>query len=86
MSADDRSTRRRGPRALVTSLLGRLVQWRIRRKRLDLSELTFLPEAVRLPLLRNGTDPVPELAEQRARCPVQRIDLPFGFSVHRVTG
>jgi cytochrome P450 len=29
---------------------------------------------------------VPELAEQRARCPVQRIDLPFGFSVHLVTG
>jgi cytochrome P450 len=66
--------------------MGRLVQWRIRRKGLDLSELTFLPEGARLPLLRNGTDPVPELAEPRGRCPVQRLDLAFGFSVHLVTG
>ncbi|MGY1814421.1 cytochrome P450 [Blastococcus sp. SYSU D00820] len=78
--------RRGGPRALVASLLGRLVQWRIRRKGLDLSELTFLPEPARLPLLRNGTDPVPELAEVRARCPVQTLDMPFGFGVHLVTG
>ena len=85
MSATDPS-RRRGPRAWATAWLGRLVQWRIRRKGLDLSELTFLPEGARLPLLRNGTDPVPELAELRGRCPVQRLDLPFGFSVHLVTG
>jgi cytochrome P450 len=62
------------------------VQWRIRRKNLDLSELTFLPEAARLPLLRNGTDPVPEIGEVRARCPVQTLDMPFGFGVHLVTG
>jgi cytochrome P450 len=80
------STRRRGPRALAAAWLGRLVQWRIRRKGIDLSELNFLPEGARLPLLRNGTDPVPELAEARARCPVQRLDMPFGFAVHLVTG
>src|SRR3954471_3828921 len=74
------------PRAVVKAWLGRLVQWRIRRKGLDLSELTFLPDAARLPLLRNGTDPVPELAELRGRCPVQKLDMPFGFSVHLVTG
>src|SRR3954469_859471 len=74
------------PRALTAALVGRLVQWRIRRKGLDLSELTFLPEGARLPLLRIGTDPVPELAETRARCPVQKLDLPFGFGVHLVTG
>lgn len=76
----------RGPRALAAAWLGRLVQWRIRRKGLDFAELTFLPEGARLPLLRNGTDPVPELAELRSRCPVQRLDLPFGFAVHLVTG
>ena len=54
------------PRALVTAWLGRLVQWRIRRKGLDLSELTILPESVRLPLLRNGTDPAPS-SPRRAR-------------------
>jgi cytochrome P450 len=74
------------PRALATMWLGRLVQWRIRRRPLDLSELTFLPEAARLPLLRTGMDPVPELAEVRARCPVQKLDMPFGFGVHLVTG
>ena len=78
--------RRRSPRALAASWVGRLVQWRIRRKGLDLSELTFLPEAARLPLVRNGTDPVPELAEVRSRCPVQTLDMPFGFGVHLVTG
>lgn len=62
------------------------MEQRIRRKGLDLSELTFLPEGARLPLLRNGTDPVPELAGLRSRCPVQRLDLPFGFAVHLVTG
>jgi cytochrome P450 len=77
---------RRGPRALVDRWLARLVAWRIRRKGVDLSELTFLPEAARLPLLRNGTDPVPELAQIRARGPVHRLDLPFGFAVHLVTG
>jgi cytochrome P450 len=84
--SEGRGAVRRGPRALAAAWLARLVQWRIRRKGLDLSELTFLPESARLPLLRNGTDPVPELAELRGRCPVQRLDLPFGFSVHLVTG
>ena len=81
-----RPARRRGPRGLVAAALGRLVQWRIRRKGLDLSELTFLPEPARLPLLRTGTDPVPELAELRATRPVHRLDLPLGLSVHLVTG
>ncbi|MGY1856999.1 cytochrome P450 [Modestobacter sp. SYSU DS0290] len=82
----DRPRRRRGPRALVQSWLGRLVARRIRTKGIDLAELTFLPEAAQLPLLRQGTDPVPELAELRARCPVERLDLPLGFAVHLVTG
>ena len=81
-----RRSRRFTPRALVAGWVARLVQRRIRTKGLDLSELTFLPESVRLPLLRHGTDPVPELAELRGRCPVERLDLPFGFAVHLVTG
>jgi cytochrome P450 len=80
------TTVRRGPRALIAGLLGRLVAWRMRRKGFDLSELTFLPEAARLPLLREGTDPVPELAAVRARGPVHRLDLPLGFAVHLLTG
>lgn len=85
-SAAGERPRRRGPRALVRALLARLVTWRIRRKGLDLAELTMLPEPARLPLLRNGTDPVPELAELRASQPVHRLELPFGLTVQLVTG
>jgi cytochrome P450 len=76
----------RRPRALAEALLARLVAWRLRSKDVDLSEMTFLPEGARLPLLRNGTDPVPELAEVRATRPVHQLKLPFGFTVHLVTG
>jgi cytochrome P450 len=88
MTETDSATgqRRRGPRALVRALLARLVAWRIRRKGLDLAELTMLPEPARLPLLRNGTDPVPELAELRAKEPVHRVALPLGLTVQLVTG
>jgi cytochrome P450 len=81
-----RAAVRRAPRSLLERSLRRLVAWRLRSKSLDLSELTFLPEPARLPLLRTGTDPGPELAELRAREPVHRLDLPFGFAVHVVTG
>jgi cytochrome P450 len=80
------TSRFRGLRAVAAAWLARLVAWRIRRKGIDLAALTLLPETARLPLLRHGTDPVPELAEVRATCPVQRLDLPFGFAVHLVTG
>lgn len=83
---DSRAAARRGLRALLGRWLGRLAAWRIRRTGLDLTELTFLPEPARLPLLRNGTDPVPELAALRAHHPVHPLDLPFGFAVHVVTG
>jgi cytochrome P450 len=86
LGATGRPRPRRGTRALAQAWLRRLVARRIRKKGIDLSELTFLPEGARLPLLRIGTDPVPELAELRARCPVDRLDLPFGFAVHLVTG
>lgn len=85
-AAAGRPPRRRSPRAWVERWLGRFVAWRLRSETIDLSELTFLPEVARLPLLRNGTDPVPELAEVRRTHPVQRLDLPISFAVHLVTG
>ncbi|TYP88943.1 cytochrome P450 [Blastococcus xanthinilyticus] len=81
-----RPQRRRGPRALAGAVLSRLLARRIRRKGIDLAALALLPEAARLPLLRSGTDPVPELAAVRAAAPVHRLDVPFGFGVHLVTG
>jgi cytochrome P450 len=66
--------------------MGRLVQRRIRRKGIDLSNIPFLPEQAKAPLQRHGTDPVPRLAELRATQALHRLHLPFDFSVHLVTG
>jgi cytochrome P450 len=85
-SVRQRVRRWRDPRSLLRKLLGRLVEWRMRRNGLELTQLTFIPERARLPLLRIGTDPVPELAELRASEPVHRLDVRVGFGVHVVTG
>ncbi len=53
---------------------------------LDLSKLSAVPKPFRLPFLRNGMDPVPELAERRAGEPVTRLGKLFGLSVWMVSG
>ena len=65
----------------------RVILWRIRRKGIDLSnfQFRFIPQPTRAALQRNGTDPVPRIAELRATDPVHRLDLPFDFPVHLVT-
>jgi cytochrome P450 len=73
-------------RALLRRWVGRLVRWRVRRHGIDLSNIPFLPESARAPLQRHGTDPVPRIAELRATEPMHRLDLPFGFDSHLVTG
>lgn len=78
----------------VRAWLGRLVARRLARRAtravargdLDLSRLRALPEAATLPLRREGTDPVPELARLHASGPVHRLALPFDLPVHLVTG
>ncbi|MEU2348744.1 cytochrome P450 [Modestobacter sp. NPDC049651] len=79
-------SRRRGPRAVARGWLVRLARRRLRSGGVDLGALDFLPEEAKLPLLRVGTDPVPELAEARAAGPVQRRNLPLGLTMHLVTG
>jgi cytochrome P450 len=81
-----RAAARSGPAAWARVVLGRLVARRIRTRGIDLSRLTFLPEGVRLPLQRTGTDPVPELAALRTSGPVHRLEVPFDLDVHLVTG
>jgi cytochrome P450 len=71
---------------LVGRAVGRLVRWRIRRRGIDLSNIPFMPESAKAPLQRNGVDPLPWVAEVRATDPVHRLDLPFAFDVHLVTG
>lgn len=39
-----------------------------------------------MPLLREGLDPVPELALRRANAPVSKLEFPFGISAWLITG
>lgn len=52
----------------------------------DLAQMRIIPERVKFPLRRTGTDPVPQIAEVRAAGPLYRLRLPFGFTVWLVTG
>ncbi|MGZ8722274.1 MAG: cytochrome P450, partial [Aeromicrobium sp.] len=73
-------------RSRVRAGLGKLFVRRIRRKGLDLSRFSFIPEKTKVPLLRIGTDPVPRLAEIRATAPMHKLNLPFDFTAYLVTG
>lgn len=70
----------------MAALLAKLVVRRIRKRGIDLSRLSFIPESTKIPLLRNGTDPVPQLAEIRSAEPLHKLDLPFDFTAYVVTG
>ena len=52
----------------------------------DLSRVRNVPKSLRLPLLRNGLDPVPSLAEVRAAEPVSRLASFFGRTIWVTTG
>lgn len=53
---------------------------------LDVSAIRHFPARARLPLLRNGVDPVPELAGARAKGDVTRLTRVLGMDVWLVTG
>jgi cytochrome P450 len=65
---------------------GRWLLDRTMRKGIDLRKLRFLPEAVQLPLRRDGLDPLPELMRLQAEAPVKRIAEMFGRGVWLVSG
>lgn len=73
-------------RSRARAWIGKLFVRRIRKKRLDLSRFSFIPEKTKVPLLRIGTDPVPRLAEIRATAPMHKLNLPFDFTAYLVTG
>ena len=64
--------------------LGRVI--RLAGRRSGGSLLDRLPPASQLPLLREGLDPVPELADLRQRTPISRLALPLGLRGWLVTG
>ncbi len=59
---------------------------RVRRKGIDLSRISFIPEATKVPLQRHGTDPVPRLAEIRGQERLHKLSLPFSFNAYLVSG
>lgn len=73
-------------RGRLSSWLGSVVVRRIRRKGIDLSRISFIPEDTKIPLQRIGTDPVPELAEIRGRERLHKLALPFSFNAYLVSG
>jgi cytochrome P450 len=73
-------------RARVSGWVGKLVVRSIQKKGIDLSRFSIIPEPTRVPLQRNGMDPVPRLAEIRATEPMHLLDLPFNFRAYLVTG
>ncbi|MEH3033116.1 MAG: cytochrome P450 [Aeromicrobium erythreum] len=73
-------------RGRVSGLLGRIAVRRIRKKGIDLSRLSFIPDTTKVPLQRDGVDPLPRMAEIRAEGPLHKLDLPFAFDAYLVTG
>jgi cytochrome P450 len=59
---------------------------RIQKNGIDLSALSFIPEKTKVPLQRNGMDPLPEIAEWRRTEPMHKLELPFTFTAYLVTG
>lgn len=73
-------------RSRVASWAGRLVSRRLSKGGFDLAQMTIIPEKVKFPMRRIGTDPVPKVAEVRAAGPLYELPLPFGIRVWLVPG
>jgi len=59
---------------------------RIQKKGIDLSRISFIADSTKIPLQREATDPLPEIAQWRENDPMHQLDLPFDFTVYLVTG
>lgn len=73
-------------RGRLTGLVGRIAVRRIRKKGIDLSRLSFIPDTTKVPLQRDGLDPLPRMAEIRDEGPLHKLDLPFAFDAYLLTG
>jgi cytochrome P450 len=74
--------------SLRSRIGGWLARWyfkRTQKKGFDLSKLSFLPDALLMPLKRTGLDPVPEMADSRERAPISKVSV-LGMDVWLVTG
>jgi cytochrome P450 len=74
-------------RARATSWVARRYIARKQRTGFDLAAIRFLPDSVLVPLLRDGLEPVRELAQVRSEAPISKVPIRgVGFGVWLVTG
>ncbi|MFL6144601.1 MAG: cytochrome P450 [Labedaea sp.] len=66
--------------------VGRRFLARARKKGIDLSTISLLPEQVLMPLRRTGLDPVGDLGDLRRTAPISKMKLPLGVSAWLVSG
>jgi len=71
---------------MVRRVLSAAIARRIQAKGIDLSRITFIPELTKIPLRRNGVDPLPELKQYRETSPMQLLPMPFDFRLWLITG
>lgn len=71
---------------MVRRLTGAVIARRIQAKGIDLSRLKFIPEPTKIPLRRNGVDPLPQIKHYRETAPMQLLPMPFDFRLWLVTG
>jgi cytochrome P450 len=64
-------------RGLMARLMGQVF---------DLSRMRVVPRSLRMPLIRDGVDPTPRLAEMRERAPLGRLARFFGRTIWLATG
>lgn len=73
-------------RSRIVAWVGRRYLARTQKQGIDLSTISFLPDAALMPLKRDGLDPVGELGRLRTREPISKLKLPLGARVWLVTG
>jgi len=73
-------------RASVRSWIGAFMMRRIRKKGIDLSRISVIPEPAKVPLQRLGADPVPEMARMRRADALYKLPMPFDFTVYVASG
>ena len=71
---------------MVRRATGALIARRIQARGIDLSRLKFIPEPTKIPLRRNGVDPLPEIKRYRETAPMRLLPMPFDFRLWLVTG
>ncbi len=73
-------------RGIRSKVLASVARRHVSRRGIDLASFSFIPEQTKVPLQRDGMDPLPRMAEIRAEEPLHRLDLPFDFTAYLVTG